>query len=198
MIFSRRAFSLVELLVILAIVVILAAILFPVFTPRSPYHHNPRISSCQLNLKQISLGLMQYAQDYDDKLPPAATGAKRGWATEIQPYLKNWQVFQCPSEKSPPVFRGVDYWFNRRLSARDTAKIANPKTTVWLAEGHQTIDPRVSHSMVPFRWIGNPKSPLYRHVDVANYGFADGHVKWFKPEKLREIDAGNGIYSLVP
>ena len=65
---SRKAqgFTLIELLVVIAIIAILAAILFPVFARA---RENARRASCQSNLKQIGLGIMQYTQDYDEKLP---------------------------------------------------------------------------------------------------------------------------------
>ncbi len=63
---KRFAFTLIELLVVIAIIAILAAILFPVFARA---RENARRSSCQSNLKQIGLGVMQYIQDYDEKYP---------------------------------------------------------------------------------------------------------------------------------
>ena len=62
----RKAFTLVELLIVIAIIALLAAILFPAF---SRARESARRSSCQSNLKQISLGLMQYAQEYDGHQP---------------------------------------------------------------------------------------------------------------------------------
>jgi prepilin-type N-terminal cleavage/methylation domain-containing protein len=67
---KKRAFTLIELLVVIAIIAILAAILFPVFARA---RENARRSSCQSNLKQIGLGVLQYTQDYDETLPPAGT-----------------------------------------------------------------------------------------------------------------------------
>src|SRR5688572_6963248 len=48
-------------------------------------------TSCASNLKQIATGLLMYTQDYDDRLPPAAT-----WQTELMPYIRNQSVFACP------------------------------------------------------------------------------------------------------
>jgi len=69
----QAGFTLIELLVVIAIISVLAAILFPVFARA---RENARRTSCLSNLKQIGLGIMQYTQDYDEKMPPAI------WATD--------------------------------------------------------------------------------------------------------------------
>ena len=95
-----KGFTLIELLVVIAIIAILAAILFPVFARA---RENARRASCQSNLKQIGLGIVQYAQDYDGWTPAsgvyaAATGGNViSWPTLMQPYIKSEQVFVCPS-----------------------------------------------------------------------------------------------------
>src|SRR5689334_17839448 len=62
----RSAFTLIELLVVIAIIAILAAILFPVFAQA---REKARSASCLSNLKQLSLGMTMYAQDYDETFP---------------------------------------------------------------------------------------------------------------------------------
>ena len=62
---AKKAFTLIELLVVIAIIAILAAILFPVFARA---RENARRSSCQSNMKQIGLAMIQYAQDYDEMM----------------------------------------------------------------------------------------------------------------------------------
>ena len=108
---ARRGFTLIELLVVIAIIAILAAILFPVFARA---RENARRSSCQSNLKQIGLGLIQYAQDYDERNVPLFSGLQGTvsangaipWPQVIQPYLKSTQIFQCPSDTNNAGFNG--------------------------------------------------------------------------------------------
>ncbi len=97
---SRRnaasAFTLIELLVVIAIIAILAAILFPVF---GRARENARRSSCQSNLKQVTLAVTQYAQDYDERYIPIriSTSNYFSWPVVVAPYLKSTQVLVCPS-----------------------------------------------------------------------------------------------------
>ena len=92
----------IELLVVIAIIAILAAILFPVF---GRARENARRSSCQSNLKQIGLGLIQYTQDYDEMNVPvqnnSVPGKEAPWHYFVQPYIKSYQLFKCPSNVTP-------------------------------------------------------------------------------------------------
>jgi prepilin-type N-terminal cleavage/methylation domain-containing protein/prepilin-type processing-associated H-X9-DG protein len=114
---SRRAFTLIEILVVIAIIAILAAILFPVFAQARA---KARQASCLSNVKQTGLAAMMYAQDYDETLPETGwdgpcsspTPGANGYYTvhddyfsgvfsfpmASAPYIKNWQIFQCPSD----------------------------------------------------------------------------------------------------
>ena len=105
---KKSAFTLIELLVVIAIIAILAAILFPVFARA---RENARRSSCQSNLKQIGLGVMQYVQDYDEKYPlnntPGYTGGFAQWEYRLQPYVKSTQIFRCPSSSKGEPYTNV-------------------------------------------------------------------------------------------
>ena len=100
---SRKAFTLIELLVVIAIIAILAAILFPVFAQARAA---ARGASSQSNLKQMSLGVIMYVQDYDETFPlfqgwgtgPVTFGGVPFdmWSSKTQPYIKNAQIFGDP------------------------------------------------------------------------------------------------------
>ncbi|HTQ10946.1 MAG TPA: prepilin-type N-terminal cleavage/methylation domain-containing protein, partial [Fimbriimonadaceae bacterium] len=113
-----HAFTLIELLVVIAIIAILAAILFPVFAQAK---EAAKKTACLSNTKQIALGLYMYATDSDDTLPntsweqdpqsfmngisynPANPNGtyQVHWTFLIQPYIKNWGIYVCPSDPNP-------------------------------------------------------------------------------------------------
>lgn len=201
---SNRGFTLIELLVVIAIIAILAAILFPAFARA---RENARRASCQSNLKQIGLGIMQYSQDYDETMPlynlegPPSTG----WSEGIQPYIKSLQLLQCPSETAGPnanpaadnvtaPYTGLgaytDYayslnmgwdlagWGPAKLSA-----ITQPALSVVVLD-YSTGRSRNFAYTGPKTGAGSTGLATIadglRHLEGINYLLADGHVKWYK------------------
>ncbi|MBC7805096.1 MAG: prepilin-type N-terminal cleavage/methylation domain-containing protein [Akkermansiaceae bacterium] len=103
---APAGFTLIELLVVIAIIAVVAAILFPVF---SQSREKVRQTSCVSNLRQISLALQQYVQDFDETYPPeivqvppinGGTVDARPFDRELVPYLKNDGVWACPSDEA--------------------------------------------------------------------------------------------------
>jgi prepilin-type N-terminal cleavage/methylation domain-containing protein/prepilin-type processing-associated H-X9-DG protein len=119
---SHGAFTLIELLVVIAIIAILAAILFPVFAQA---REKARQSGCLSNLKQIGTALMMYTQDYDEAYPcnwygglwpTTPDGKQYKWMDAVYPYVKNEQVFTCPSDGSSRK----NYIYYRNLPKQST------------------------------------------------------------------------------
>ena len=123
----RRAFTLIEFLVVIAIIAILAAILFPVFAQAK---EASKKTVCISNQKQIGLGMTMYATDFDDVFCPAevnmdgqgsvpgkngTNGGENGWKPydqSIMPYVRNDHVFTCPSESSTWPGFGMDAFYD--------------------------------------------------------------------------------------
>ena len=112
---SLTGFTLIELLVVIAIIAILAAILFPVFAQA---REKARQSSCASNLKQLSLAVIQYNQDYDETFPIGNNqNWDKPWVRSVQPYVKSLAVFRCPNDPiGIPSGSYTDPYFGTRVT----------------------------------------------------------------------------------
>ena len=184
---------------VIAIIAILAAILFPVFARA---RENARRASCSSNLKQIGLGILQYYQDYDESFPTDFDGTI-SYRGHIQPYLKSRQIWRCPSNPDNTAFGGsfgtlngeqrwldISYATNPRLICPDWASvppklafIQSPSQKILLAEtnrygnwGYMYPDFEIGGSQDQVEGVG-----FAGHLGTANYLFIDGHVKALRP-----------------
>jgi prepilin-type N-terminal cleavage/methylation domain-containing protein len=99
----RRAFTLIEILVVLAILGILAALLFPVF---SRARSMARRTACVSQLRQIGLATQMYRQDFDE-IPPRLS--------LLNPtYASSSQIFVCPNDSQAGQYDGNDYVEGRK------------------------------------------------------------------------------------
>jgi prepilin-type N-terminal cleavage/methylation domain-containing protein/prepilin-type processing-associated H-X9-DG protein len=99
---KRGGFTLIELLVVIAIIAILAAILMPVFAQA---REKARQADCASNLRNLSLGMLMYIQDHDERFPPKLAGTNTPvdhWVDMVQPYVKNRQIAKCSNYTPAP------------------------------------------------------------------------------------------------
>lgn len=210
----RAGFTLIELLVVVSIIALLAAILFPVF---SRAREKARSAACISNLKQIGLALLQYSQDYDEKVVgvPTNVSITNNWLAPYEPYFKSQQIKFCPS--ASPHRAAGDY--TRTLVAlggdqhHDGTKwiythraipfmqLFNVSRT-WFA-----LDGRGSYTWTNLyygRGVGADGSTWQscsnycvaagRHSEGFNAVYFDGHVKWTPRQKVFLKYDGTSLY----
>jgi prepilin-type N-terminal cleavage/methylation domain-containing protein/prepilin-type processing-associated H-X9-DG protein len=229
-------FTLIELLVVIAIIAILAAILFPVFAQA---RESARMSSCLSNLKQLGLGMTMYAQDYDEtyagtrftgfSTPDGFCRSENsqfepiyGWRGATYPYVKNYPLWQCPSnpyrrfatEEADKNFK-ISYAKNGVLpyflyldgnKGEALAAIKRPAETVMLIESNWACNDQGDWSA--WKAAGSMPWGSCDHVHeeggraffmhrgdrgIMNWAFFDGHAKALKFAKTLERIGPRGV-----
>jgi len=185
----RRGFTLIELLVVIAIVAILAAILFPVFARA---REKARQTSCQSNIRQLTIAYLEYVQDFDECFPNL--GYEDFWAKWpkdgiVQPYIKNTQVLQCPSTSASLLTSVCSVATSPYLYCyalyNDVAALNNAVVFYY---------PKVTYSLAAVQYPAN-KILLWEVTDAhdgqkgnyncrRHFSFVDGHVKFLDNRHL--------------
>jgi len=191
-VFSRKkgqtGFTLIELLVVIAVIAILAAILFPVFANA---RRRGRMISCGSNLRQIGMAVVQYAADHEGWLPRIVDVTmlqNHLTVKDLQPYLRNRKLWQCPGGGLPCDFdqvgftmvrREVDYRFNAamvRVGPDGVTQVSKRLDECTLPKKFYIVSDR--HSTHHFATSGEAlqdsqgRSMLWRMLMVM----ADGHL----------------------
>ncbi len=113
---------------------------------------------CARNLRQISLAMMMYVQDYDEKFPPASV-----WIDVLLPYVRTEDVFDCPEGNGE-----YGYAMNEKLSRLSLAEVRYPSATVMIYESKIR---RRNH-------FGTGKDLDYRHYGGSWVAYCDSHCAW--------------------
>lgn len=202
---NRRAFSLMELIVSIAIIALLAGILIPTL---SSARKRARSVACLSNMRQIGMAALMYAQENNDFFPrsshSALAYAAMPWGYALSPFLgyghysgpgSSWNklfygVYRCPEDRRPERWSyGKNVWFE--LSAGETGEIdgvASGQTyhkVLRIPNGGATIlfgelgsGSMADHIMAHFWYLGgSPEVDSLRHGAASNYGFVDGHAE---------------------
>lgn len=193
----KNGFTLVELLVTIAIIAILVSLAFPI--SRSIVE-NGKAAKCLGNMRNIGLAAMAYASENNMKLPMTShNGAVNQWEVTLQPYSGHAINFKCPSD--PDKTRARSYAINDMLTPNPCqavfldysylSKIDRPAETIYFGEASQEFTMDHFHFS---QFYGDQVPPdafqelvdVHRHGNRANYLFADCHAEMLSWESVKE------------
>jgi len=191
---DRCGFTLVEMLVVVSIILLLAAMLLPVL--ESALGRAER-TSCLSNLHHLGMAARLYCDDYDERIVPAMlphlTAGGVCWDVTLQPYLRNRLILLCPTDETPRRFPGAicephSYGINLALaqvggdmgSSLRLCDIKEPAGTILFCE----LDgARFATHGVDYDAGGLERVAVRRHGTGANYTFVDSPTKWLQPAR---------------
>jgi len=209
-----RGFTLIELLVAIAIIAILAAMLFPVLARA---REAGRKTTCNANLRQIGVGLLMYVADHDDCFPnngDTMLWMGRRWRWPLQPYLAygarrdtvdpvnpnlssgaGAHILVCPSDSTAPTawdstsyaYSAAFYHTPAQINAMTTTDLYSATSFGCVTMSQADVE-YPSRKAMAAEWLSNHDTP---HVSWWEWGgsrnvlFADGHVKYLPATAIR-------------
>jgi prepilin-type N-terminal cleavage/methylation domain-containing protein/prepilin-type processing-associated H-X9-DG protein len=195
-----RGFTLIELLVVIAIIAILAAILFPVFARA---REKARQTSCLSNVKQQATGVIMYAQDYDETYPMSVYTPDGStlvtFFDEVYPYMKNEDIYLCPSKKNELNFDWVaaalggttinpglwsSYMWNFSVFEDGNATPYGPVPPVSMGEVEYAVETVMVYDGTLAMNAAFNSPVIARHNSTCNANYCDGHAKAVHCSKL--------------
>ncbi len=173
---------------LLGIVTVVGVIAFVVgilsFLSSASEERREHQQSCQSNLKQLGLALIEYEQDSDNTLPSGVNAAGNGWAGQLYPYIKSKGIYQCPEDPHEGGY--ISYAANRNLVGKSYSKLGYPNDTIALYEfATLNCDPAVVETSSTTGISAPHDSTRHDSSTFAlNFLMADGRVKKMTPGQV--------------
>jgi prepilin-type N-terminal cleavage/methylation domain-containing protein/prepilin-type processing-associated H-X9-DG protein len=195
-----RGFTLIELLCVMAILTMLAGLLFPVL---AQVRERARQTTCISNLRQIGHAQLLYLQDWDDRFPhwnvaspprPAPFGAFRFWTEYFLPYVRDERVFRDPSARWPWSLPAEEKLAEYALVTWGQGGYGTQAKPYWRWPGPPLAFPSVARPSETMTLVDGWTTPgwtgmdLRRHTGGMNAGFVDGHARWLPEAEFWRTD----------
>lgn len=191
-----NGFTLLEVMIVVAIMLLLAAILFPVFRSVRDRAHQAK---CASHLRSIGYAMTMYADDHDETLPLGGYSSigepnhwDRSWHDSLSWNVRSWGPFFCPASPSWAGYRhsyGVNHFVCGVGWAKKMSEISLPAHTMFVTE--KLNGDYAAYAPGEF---GNPHwQPLHpRHNGRVHVLFFDSHVEAKEPSDLvvAQVQAG--------
>jgi len=200
--FQTRGFTLIELLVVIAIIGVLGSLIFGGF---GKMRDRATATNCSANLRQIGMGMMQYAADNGNFFPPTY-GEKGPWSKALVDggYVQDTRVFKCPGDTQniAPVGKARSYCYCSPVMSgnnyEDPTVPLNRLKIEKLSKQYLITEWHSNSSYVTWDggnalWAGwdIANSPVGRHNEAGrSFLFADGHVEQRAKAKAGDPLAG--------
>jgi prepilin-type processing-associated H-X9-DG protein len=162
----------------LTILAMMLGVFVTLFWHPHPSRENYRRASCQSNLKQIALIALHYLEDYE-AYPLTTNPANSSWRKLYPSITTDSEIFQCPTDSNATGVGKNSYGYNANLSGRRKEEVKSSVSTIVNFEVTARTDNRTQTGTTLAA-----VTAAERHLSGANYSFADGHVKWLKPNRI--------------
>lgn len=123
---ARAGFTLLELLTVIVVIGLMAAILMPVYQRVTA---SGRATACISHLRQLGMGLTAYLADHDNQMPVLKTG-RESLADEVpvidntlDKYVTDKAIFACPADRKFAARSGTSYVWNITLNGQPLASL---------------------------------------------------------------------------
>ncbi len=218
---KRGGFTLFELLVVIAVVSLLAALAIPAIAGAQ---ERSQSVTCSGRMRELGMAILLYAQDHQGRFPrsshSAAANREPGWAASIAPYLgarpteanAAWvnRKFRCPSNanETPGAYsyainvffelkRG-DSYLGRPATWRCVHQVRRPARTILLGETASATGGMAPDHFMCHQWSSPAAARRAvahnRHNGRANYLFVDGHVESL-PVEATFVSRGDNLWN---
>ncbi len=187
---KRNGFTLVELLVVIGIIAVLAALSFAI-APSAIRH--AQCAGCAARMHGLCIAFIQYASDNDGELPGRARTTDK-WPVLLLPYVSDPKNYVDPGDPVASAVASRDLASNNGNASsfffngfNDLGAYNNPSITVTLASinnvSNLAILGQKVHGSTQYYMDfeeGNQNDVLNKtaYFNGANYGFADGSVRY--------------------